>query len=238
MKKFFFILMIPFIGFSQADCENSILVEALQNENINDFFQGALSVVIEDLAFLDNCQEDINYTLFAPGNNIPTESIPTLINVANSGSEALIDLVSYYIHPETLNFLEFINGEIEMMDGNLASISFTQSIDDYNIMINQANITFQDICTCNGVIHIIDDLIWEPNISSIENQKNSIIIKGNKLDLSTIEYSSIELFDISGKLLYNSNGKENIDLSVLKNGVYILSIQNNSINTYRKILKN
>ena len=72
-------IILSNIGFSQ-DCENSILDEALQNENVNQYFQLALSINIADLSFLNDCESDATYTMFIPGNSVPTSSAATLLS--------------------------------------------------------------------------------------------------------------------------------------------------------------
>ena len=54
MKKLISVLLLSTIGFSQ-DCENSILDEVLINESVNQYFQMALSLNIEELSFLGDC---------------------------------------------------------------------------------------------------------------------------------------------------------------------------------------
>ena len=236
MKKII-IFLLPIIGFSQ-DCENPILDEVLQNENVNQYFQLALSFNISDLSYLNDCNADINYTMFVPGNNVPNESTATILTLPGD----LIDYISYYIHPESINFLEF-NEDIEMIDGNMANISVVQSITDYNVMINQANITIQDICACNGVIHVIDDLIWANNIqieehTSITHHYNPIQ-KTIQID-THLNYGQLDLIDLSGKIVNSQNisSHSTMDVSNINSGLYFISYINDNTVYTQKILIN
>ena len=85
-------IILSNIGFSQ-DCENSILDEVVQNENVNQYFQLALSLNIADLSFLNDCDSDETYTMFVPGINVPTSSAATLLSLDGD----LIDYINYYI---------------------------------------------------------------------------------------------------------------------------------------------
>jgi len=225
MRKFIVLLILPIIGFSQ--CEDPILDKILQDSNVNQYFQLAISLNVAELQFLNDCNADVNYTMFVPGNDLPNESASLLLGL---GGE-LIDYISYYTHPESINFLDFSSGEIEMLDSNMANILVTQSIDNYNVMINQANITIQDICACNGVIHIIDDLIWAPGVISL-NESNSLTTyvnqKENLLNFSKIaNKATLEIRDINGKIILNKSidNTTTINTSTYKTGMYIVQLK-------------
>tara|TARA_B100000902_G_C27224387_1_gene871397 strand:+ start:267 stop:983 length:717 start_codon:yes stop_codon:yes gene_type:complete len=238
MKKII-IFLLPIIGFSQ-NCENSILDEVLENENVNQYFQLALSFNISELTYLNNCDSETSYTMFVPGNSVPPESTAAILTLPGD----LIDYISYYIHPESMNFLDFTNEDIEMIDGNMANISVAQSIADYNVMINQANITIQDICTCNGVIHIIDDLIWANNNTDIQEHtpithyynpfQQTITINPN------LNSGQVKIIDISGKVvnLKDIVSYPTIDISNLNPGVYFISYTDEKNIYNQKILIN
>ncbi|MAZ57834.1 MAG: hypothetical protein CMP56_00225 [Flavobacteriales bacterium] len=221
MRKFIVLLILPIIGFSQ--CENPILDKILQDSNVNQYFQLAVSLNIAELQFLNDCNTDVNYTMFVPGNDLPNESASLLLGL---GGE-LVDYISYYTHPESIEFLDFTSSDIEMLDGNIANISVNQSVDNYNVMINQANITIQDICACNGVIHIIDDLIWAPGVISL-NERACVNQQENLLNFSKIKNKGVlEIRDINGKIILNKivDNTTTINTSNYKTGIYIVQLQ-------------
>ena len=229
------IFLLPIIGFSQ-NCENPILDEVLQNENVNQYFQLALSFNISDLAYLNDCDSDTSYTMFVPGNNVPTESTSTILTLPGD----LIDYISYYVHVGdlSLNQLEDLNGStIEMMDQNFASINYYDGP-----FINNAMIETGDICTCNGTIHIINDLIWANNIQieehvPIKHHYNPI---QKTIQINThLNSGQLNLTDLNGKIVntqeINSN---NIEIYGIKTGLYFISyIDRNKVYT-KKILIN
>ncbi len=237
IRLIFFLL--PIIGFSQ-NCENPILDEVLENENVNQYFQLALSFNILELDFLNNCDSDTSYTMFVPGNSVPTESTAAILTLPGD----LIDYISYYIHPESINFLD-LNEDIEMIDGNMSNIYVTQSIDDYNVMINQANITIPDICACNGVIHIIDDLIWANNYNTNLYENNSIKhyydpIQNTITIYSNIKSGELKIIDINGKTVISQNmsSHSTIDISNINSGLYFISYSDKNSIYIKKILIN
>jgi hypothetical protein len=221
MRKFIVLLILPIIGFSQ--CEDPILDKILQDSNVNQYFQLAVSLNVAELQFLNDCNTDVNYTMFVPGNDLPNESASLLLGL---GGE-LFDYISYYTHAESIEFLDFTSSDIEMLDGNIANISVNQSVDNYNVMINQANITIQDICACNGVIHIIDDLIWAPGVISL-NERACINQQENLLNFSKINNKGVlEIRDINGKIILNKivDNTTTINTSNYNTGIYIVQLQ-------------
>lgn len=221
MRKFIVLLILPIIGFSQ--CEDPILDKILQDSNVNQYFQLAVSLNVAELQFLNDCNTDVNYTMFVPGNDLPNESASLLLGL---GGE-LVDYISYYTHPESIEFLDFTSSDIEMLDGNIANISVNQSVDNYNVMINQANITIQDICACNGVIHIIDDLIWAPGVISL-NERAYVNQQENLLNFSKIKNKGVlEIRDINGKIILNKivDNTTTINTSNYNTGIYIVQLQ-------------
>ena len=230
MRNLILTLLIPIIVFSQSskqDCENTILQEALVNSDVNQYFQIALSLNIDALSFIDDCDSDTNYTMFLPGNSVPNESAALLLGLPGE----LMDYIPYYIYQEPISFIDFTSEELEMMDGNTTYITVNQYIDQLNIMINEANITTQDICTCNGTIHIIDDLIWAPGVINVQEQINELKIKhtsNNQLTISNIKTNSyLEITNIQGQKIFkkkSSSIEEKIDLSHYKTGIYVINI--------------
>jgi len=62
MRKIIVLLILPIIGFSQS--EDPILDELLQSSEVNQYFQLAISLNVAELQFLNDCDSDINYTMF------------------------------------------------------------------------------------------------------------------------------------------------------------------------------
>ena len=190
------------------------------------------------MSFLNDCDNQSYFTIFAPGNTVSTSSAAQLVSI---GGE-LMDYIPYYIHSEPVNFIDFVSGEIEMINGNSAFISVTQSVDNYNVMINQANITIQDICACNGTIHIIDDLIWAENFNLVNSNNNTYRIKViNKIvkvyDLKVNE--KLIITDTNGKTVSSVFGKNSIaeiNMSKYSKGHYLARINSGKKSEILKFL--
>ena len=135
MKKILIVLLLSTIGFSQ-NCENPILDEVLQNSQINQYFQLALSLNITDLNFLNNCDTDLSYTMFAPSNNVPNSSVLALQSLPGE----LMDYISYYISIGDVNYNNLSdNSPLLMMDNNTLLIT-TNANDEYEIEVHSSSI--------------------------------------------------------------------------------------------------
>ena len=234
MKKII-IFLIPIIGFSQ-NCENSILDEVLQNENVNTYFQLALSFNIEELSYLNDCDSDVNYTMFVPGNNVPTASANSILTLGGD----LIDYISYYIHLGDLSTEELINlngTTIEMMDENVSTINYYDGP-----FINNALIEIGDICGCNGTIHIINDLIWANSVNIEEQQSLFQFYDPNEKTIKInphFNYENINILDLNGKNINSCNiNSHSINVSNLSKGLYLIEYANRNQMYIQKLLIN
>ena len=275
-------IILSKIGFSQ-NCENPILDEVLQNENINQYFQLALSLNANELAFLNDCEADATYTMFAPGINVPTESITPLINVDGE----LIDYIHYYITtdistgnigntwdmqtvfgewfesigPPWTGCLEEFNYTLNMLDGNTSILTggfdpcsmqvLPLSINNTNI--SGGNLVLQDfgqeyynpICTCNGYIYVIDDLIWASDVVSLEENESKMELHPNPakslLNVSKIgEKGVLTVFNIYGEVVFLQEATNSIQINTSKYqpGMYLVNFKSQNQSSTESFLVN
>ncbi len=241
MKKLITCLLLytSTMGFSQ-NCENSILDTLSLDSNVNDWFPLVISMNQEGLSFLDDCDSDMSYTMFVPGDDVPASSLTDLMGL--DGVE-LIDILFYYIYPDLYNS-PFWNSEtiyvdttITMMDENPAElIGSGDVLFGGSLAINDANIInpMEPICACNGLIYIIDDLILAPGLNLAENEQNILIYPNPTegiLNVSKIiEKGVLEIRDITGKVVFSKEIKNQTQINTLnyKKGIYLVSFKSNS----------
>lgn len=271
------------MGFSQ-DCENSILDEAVQNENVNQYFQIALSLNVSELGFLSDCDSDETYTMFIPGTSVQASSAATLLSLSGD----LIDYINYYITTdlpagyigdtgdietvygewfESIDFsypsgdcVEEFNYTLNMLDGNSSILTggYDTCLDDIlPLSINNANISggnwalqpwedyYNPICTCNGYIYIIDDLIWAPGVVSLEENSNTLVLypnpAKNALNVSKIaEKGVLKIFNIYGEAVFSKEVTSAIQIntSTYQAGMYIVNFKSENKNLTEFILIN
>tara|TARA_B100001250_G_C19815438_1_gene798055 strand:- start:2249 stop:3004 length:756 start_codon:yes stop_codon:yes gene_type:complete len=236
VKRLIALLLVSTIGFSQ-DCENSVLDEVLMSEEVNQYFQMALSLSLDDLAFLNNCDDTTTYTIFAPGNDVPTASITPLLG---AGGE-LIEYILYYITNLQID-ISYVgwegnggNTNMEMMDGNQAvfSCGVDPDIGGLYALVNDvslSDLSFSNpICACNGSIYILDDLIWAPGVNLEENSQSLSLYPNpakNLLNVSkVVDLGVLELVDMNGKVLLSKEIDTDIpiDVSNYKKGIYLIN---------------
>ena len=241
MKKLLIIILLTSsIGFSQ-NCENSILDEILVNENVNQYFQIALSLNLDDLSFLDDCDSDINYTMFAPGIDVPTASVTPLVGSTTD----MIDLILHYIHEGELYFLTTnITGDFIMLDENYISIITDQLTGFINENVSILN-HLSPIRTCNGVIYTIDDLIWPPNIGLEDklDQKVSIypVPSKNVLNISGYDHGGVlNIINNHGATIYSQtiDSHIEIDVSNYRPGLYFIDLKSKNSHFTESVIIN
>tara|TARA_Y100001968_G_scaffold329388_1_gene378624 strand:- start:1388 stop:2167 length:780 start_codon:yes stop_codon:yes gene_type:complete len=259
VKKLISVLLLSTIGFSQ-NCENSILDEILQNENVNQYFQLALSVNAASLDFINDCNTDVNYTMFVPGIDVPTSSAATLLSLDGD----LMDYINYYItyndniYQELLSAYDGTQGTwsssilLEMLDNNQAEIYAEMNqydVDDIMYWnINNVSILTniqEPICACNGSIFIINDLIWAPGVIDLKEEADLIQLDYNYLEkvleLSKItERGILKIIDMQGRVLLAKeiNNTTKINMSTYVSGMYLLDFKSKNQNITKSFLIN
>ena len=139
MKKILILtIILSNMGFSQ-DCENSILDEAVQNENVNQYFQIALSLNVSELGFLNDCDSDETYTMFIPGISVPASSAATLLSLDGE----LIEYIYHFIHAGEIT-LGSVYNNLPMMDNNNTTLNVSGGPNGLNygvdIMATEASV--------------------------------------------------------------------------------------------------
>ena len=155
LNKLIILLLLPVISFSQCENTNTTLDEVLTNDSVNQYFQLALSLSLDDFSYLDECYSsntpEEDYILLAPGNDIPVTEITPLIDM---GADVMLeDALGYYVWEST----------------QLPEIYLLNMINGVNII--------EEICTCSGMIYIIDGLVWSPTIEVNEYNLNKKVVK-------------------------------------------------------------
>ena len=95
-----------------------------------------------------------------------------------------------------------------------------------------------DITEGNGCVSNFSVIIGEGTATAIEDLQRIFLVYPNPVkDVLTINgiYSSIEIYNIFGKLMLTSQTQKTIDVSTLSNGVYFVNINDENTITVKKI---
>tara|TARA_Y100000589_G_C27199211_1_gene648600 strand:- start:3831 stop:4478 length:648 start_codon:yes stop_codon:yes gene_type:complete len=191
---------------------------------INLFYQGLL----EDHPNINDCNSPNNYTMFLPNDNVPSASVSQLIGLTGD----VTDYLSYYFYPNDLLLEPNQNLTIEMIDGNNAFVNtFTTPPTINNIEISNV------ICACNGLIYLIDDLIWAPGVININEHRKTIFTIDQSLNMinfqSIKEKGTVSIINLNGQIIFTKKlSKESqVKIPKLNQGEYIINYQtkNNNI---------
>jgi uncharacterized surface protein with fasciclin (FAS1) repeats len=142
-------------GFQHIECSPSLLEIARNTSELS------LSVALLEAAGLDGLLACAGpFTALLPSNDAITSlgrsAIEDLLDPGNRG--ILKGLLLYHMLGKELSVDEFREGEIEtLLDGAMVSVAVGP------LQLNDASVEKSDIGSCNGIIHVIDDVLI-PNV--------------------------------------------------------------------------
>ena len=222
----------------EGETINTMFGEATSNENVNQYVAMGLTISASDLSALDQCVEP-GFTMFAPSSELDDAA---LAEIVENGDTPLLDILTHHVYGGGKVFASDLEDgmEIEMLDGN----SVTISIGD-NVMVNDAMVTTADIVCSNGVIHIIDGLLFANNSSINEDNIEFTVFpnpSNGEITISNLknENYKLEIMNALGQVILTDRVNSNItfDLNQFGKGVYFIELSNkNSLITQKVIIE-
>jgi len=222
----------------EGETINTMFDEATSNENVNQYVAMGLTISASDLSVLDQCVEP-GFTMFAPSSELDDAA---LAEIVENGDTPLLDILTHHVYGGGKVFASDLeNGmEIEMLDGN----SVTISIGD-NVMVNDAMVTTADIVCSNGVIHIIDGLLFANNSGINEDNIDFTVFpnpSNGEITISNLKNESykLKIMNALGQVILTDRVNSNItfDLNQFGKGVYFIELSNkNSLITQKVIIE-
>ena len=216
---------------------NTLFTEATTNQDVNQYVAMGLTLSATDLAALDECSG--GFTMFAPSSELDDTALAELIENSDS---PLLDVLAHHVHAgSSLNAADLSDGmELTMMDGNNVIISIGD-----NVMVDNAMVTMADIVCTNGVIHIIDGLLFAENSSIEEESLNYSVFPNPSNGQITVRNSNNESYNVKiintlGEVILTETliGNKAFDLNKYGKGIYLIEMSNNnSIKTQKVIIE-
>jgi transforming growth factor-beta-induced protein len=169
------------------------------------------------------------FTVFAP-TNAAFNALATALGTDLNGILALpnlADVLTYHVVDGTVLSTDLVAGPVATVNGDDVIVTLTGGV-----KINDANVTTADVLADNGVVHVIDKVLLSSFLGVNENQENKISVFPNPTEnFITLEVKNsmnYSLVDLNGRTLQNGviNNNDNIDLSSLNSGSYILRLSN------------
>jgi uncharacterized surface protein with fasciclin (FAS1) repeats len=145
---------------SQSNSQAANIVEvASGNENFS-----TLAKAIEAAGLTDKLSDsNASLTVFAPTNEafnqLPDGTLEYLLQPENQ--EVLQRVLSYHVLPERVSSNEISSGEVDSLDGGLAT-----EVTNGGIVVNNANVVNPNIQASNGVIHGINRVLLPADLQN------------------------------------------------------------------------
>ncbi len=222
----------------EGETINSLFDEAITNENVNANVSTAMNILASDLSVLDECVEP-GFTMFAPSSELDDAALAEIIANADS---PLIDILSHHVYAGGKVFAGDLEDgmEIEMLDGNNVTISIGD-----NVMVNDAMVTTADIVCSNGVIHIIEGILFANNSNIEEDNINFSVFpnpSNGEITISNLKNDNykLKIMNALGQVILTNKVNSNItfDLNQFGKGVYFIELSNkNSLITQKVIIE-
>ena len=220
----------------EGETINSLFDEAITNENVNANVSTAMNILASDLSVLDECVEP-GFTMFAPSSELDDAALAEIIANADS---PLIDILSHHVYAGGKVFAGDLEDgmEIEMLDGNNVTISIGD-----NVMVNDAMVTTADIVCSNGVIHIIEGILFANNSNIEEDNINFSVFpnpSNGEITISNLKNDNykLKIMNALGQVILTNKVNSNItfDLNQFGKGVYFIELSNKNSSITQKVI--
>ena len=237
MQEFFAPRVFVALGLEEEAMDlNTVFNEATTNQNVNQYVAMGLTLSASDLVALNECSG--GFTMFAPSSEIDDNALAAIIENADT---PLIDILAHHVYAgESLNAADLTDGmELVMMDGNSATISIGD-----NVTIDNATVVMADIVCTNGVIHIIDDLLFAEE-SSLEDDKNIEFSvypnpSNGEININSLNNDNYNILitNYLGNIILSKSltGNFSFDLSNYSKGIYMIEVSNDNISETHKVV--
>jgi len=190
------------------------------------------------------------FTVFAP-TNAAFDAAATALGTDLAGILALpnlADILLYHVVGSVALSTSLTDGQlINTLEGNAVEVNIVGT----DVFINDAQVTLPDNSAQNGVVHVINGVLLPEGVSinEITSIENLNVYPNPATDVVSISYSTVgnenvsyRMTDLSGKSVIvrdlgvrNGSQIENIDLSNLASGMYILEIAAGNKRSVQKV---
>jgi uncharacterized surface protein with fasciclin (FAS1) repeats len=175
------------------------------------------------------------FTVFAPTDDavkaLPPGTLPGLL----ADPEAITDFLLYHMAEGKYMSADMTDGQ---MITTLLDEDVVVTINQEGLFINDAKVTVADLEADNGVVHVIDAVLFPPAATGIINRPSAdlqlsiypnpaskfITISG----IEGTEAGAVKIFNVGGKLVagFNmGNLSDRIDISALDQGLYFIKVE-------------
>jgi uncharacterized surface protein with fasciclin (FAS1) repeats len=167
----------------------------------------------------------IPLTVFAP-TNTAFDNLASALGTDVAGLLAnpeLTDILLYHVVGAPVLSTDLSNGPVTTLNGQDITVDLTMGV-----MINDANVIVADLTADNGVVHVVDAVLVPSLASIVDNEMINITLYPNPsngiIKIKGENITSVVVRDLTGKIVLDTNNTQNIDLTGLENGTYMITV--------------
>jgi transforming growth factor-beta-induced protein len=164
MKKLFFTflsLSFLFLGTVKADTVVDVIVNSPDHTTLE------TAVIAAELD--DDLSGAGPFTVFAPTDDAFAALGSLVTDLLQDPTGELAEILLYHVVSGNILSTDLTEGSVPTLNGKEVSVSF----DNGSVMINNATVTFANIETDNGVVHVIDAVMVPPVVTVVDVVINS-----------------------------------------------------------------
>ncbi|MBL7831053.1 MAG: fasciclin domain-containing protein [Saprospiraceae bacterium] len=184
------------------------------------------------------------FTVFAPTDDAFAALPPGTIEALLNDIPTLTSILTYHVVGANALSTDLSDGQIiKTLNGK----NITVTINNDGVFINNAKVTVADLIADNGVVQVIDAVLLPPTSSFDVNSKLDLSIAPNPasnfLKLNINDGSLVEILEIANaqgqpvQRLTNVSLNNQIDISQLPSGIYLLKVENQNGIAVKKFVK-
>jgi transforming growth factor-beta-induced protein len=163
----FLIVALLAIGVTAAFAAPARQDQTIVDIAVNDGRFTTLVTALQQAELVDTLNSEGPFTVFAPTDDafaaLPDGTLDSLL----ADIPALQSVLTYHVVPGKVMAADVVNLEsADTVQGEPISIS----VQDGNVMVNNANVIITDIEASNGVIHVIDAVLLPPSMTAASEE--------------------------------------------------------------------
>jgi uncharacterized surface protein with fasciclin (FAS1) repeats len=164
-------------------------------------------------------------TVFAP-TNTAFDNLAAALGTDIAGLLAnpeLTDILLYHVVGAEVFSGDLVNGPVATLNGQDIVVDLSMGV-----IINDANVTTADLAADNGVVHVIDAVLVPSLASIVDNDMIDVNLYPNPtngvINVKGESITNVVVRDLTGKIVLDTNNTQNIDLTGLENGTYMITV--------------
>lgn len=164
-------------------------------------------------------------TVFAP-TNTAFDNLASALSTDIAGLLAnpeLTDILLYHVVGAPVLSTDLSNGPVTTLNGQDITVDLTMGV-----MINDANVIAADLTADNGVVHVVDAVLVPSLASIVDNENIDVYLYPNPtngiINIKGENITNVVVRDLTGKVVIDTNNTQNIDLTGLENGTYMITV--------------